>query len=119
MTQAPAPRLSPFEFRATFDASAHAADTVSLRAEELAALLAEARAEGAHATRRDLGAAHDKRLKQVADDLRAALRDLADLAGAIDAAPVDSAAKSRSKTLIKSVCQRIIDGQGDLFADRK
>lgn len=92
--------------------------TLRLSAGELASLLAEARAEGADAERARDAARESERLEAVSARLRQALEELLRLAECLDQAALPDDAARDAKALMASACQQIVDGQGDLFANR-
>ncbi len=110
--------LAEFDFRGDFAPAAGAADTVRLSAAELAALLAGARADGAEAERARDAARESARLEAVSGQLKRALDELLRLAECLDRAALPEGAAREARTLIASACQGIVDGQGDLFANR-
>lgn len=123
--------IQPFEFRSDFDfvpAEPAIEDAVpasedeakiSLTGAELAQLLFEARAEGiADAEARDKRE-DNERLQAVTDHLNQALANLVALAGHLEAAAYEEKFNATSIMLINEAAQRIVDGQGDLFAERK
>jgi hypothetical protein len=119
-------QVQPFAFQSDFgpqpiEAAPAAAplSQVTLSPAELAALLADARADGlAEGAARALRA-EDDRLQAVTGKLNQALANLVALAGHLEAGANDSHATETALRLINATARRIIDGQGDLFAERK
>ena len=93
-------------------------DTVSVSANELAELLANARNEGMAAA----DARHDKdtaqKLGTMSKQLKSALGELLKLAECLDKASLPEGAQAQAKQLISTACTHIVSGQGDLFADQ-
>lgn len=116
------PRLAPFEFQSDFSAPTappvEGPDTVRMSAEELADLLANARAEGVETAVNHHEAAKAAHLEAAAKQLQAALDDLVKLANCLDAASLDADRARIANRLMTAACQHIIDGQADLFADQ-
>lgn len=114
--------VTDFTFQSDFTApsppKAETADTVAVSANELAELLANARAEGMAAA----DARHDKetadKLHAMSDQLKAALGELLKLAECLDKASLSSVTTLEAKHLIAAACSHIVTGQGDLFADQ-
>ena len=117
--------LQPFDFRSDFSPQPEpapvpvpvpAGDKITLSVPDLALLLTEARAEGysaAMAIRQDEQAA---RLQQVTDKLGDALANLVSLAGHLEASAQSEGFRDTALHLVTAAAQRIVDGQGDLFA---
>lgn len=93
-------------------------DTVAVSANELAELLANARAEGMSAA----NARHDKdtalKLSAMSGQLKAALVELLKLAECLDKAILPEQAQLEARQLISTACAHIVNGQGDLFAQQ-
>ena len=115
--------LQPFDFRSDFIAPPEpetpalpVEEKIVLSAPDLAMLLTEARAE-AHAAAMSLR--HDEqnaRLQQVTDNLKEALSNLVSLAGHLEASAYSDGFRETALRLVTATAQRIVDGQGDLFA---
>jgi len=114
--------VTDFKFQSDFSApvppAPDTADTVSVSANELAELLANARAEGmASADSR-----HDKetseKLTAMSGQLTAALGELLKLAECLDKTALPLSAQTEAKQLISTACAHIVNGQGDLFVDQ-
>ncbi len=125
--------IQPFEFRSDFDfvpaepvveieveqPEVIEDAKISLTGAELAMLLSEARAEGiAEAEVREQHE-EQERLNAVTSNLNQALANLVALAGHLEAAAYEDKFNDTSIKLINATAQRIVDGQGDLFAERK
>ena len=108
MTQRAVKSLQAFEFRSDFALPAEPEppqrEQMDLSAPELARLLSQARAE--------------ERMQAVTLKLNEALADLVTLARHIETGAYEGLDVARSLNLINATAQRIIDGQGDLFAAR-
>lgn len=120
----------PFDFRSDFcavkseDAPAERSisedeDRVVLKTEEFAALLMTIRAEGVADAEARADAGRVEHLESAVTAMQQALGDLVALTSHIEATSRSSHEAERSAELIRSVAQRIIDGQGDLFAELK
>ena len=108
--------FSPFEFRSDFTARAEPETThVPVSAQELAALLAKARAEGVAAANADHDSQLETQIQATVSQLNLALADLVALAGHLEASHQDPAVSEQARALINLTAQHIIDGQGDLF----
>jgi len=115
--------LQPFDFRSDFTAQPEpqlpalpVEEKIALSAPDLAMLLTEARAE-AHAAAMSLR--HDEqnaRLQQVTENLTEALANLVSLAGHLEASAYSDGFRETALRLVTATAQRIVDGQGDLFA---
>lgn len=115
--------LQPFDFRSDFTAPSEpeppalpVEEKIVLSAPDLAMLLTEARAE-AHAAAMSLR--HDEqnaRLQQVTENLTEALANLVSLAGHLEASAYSDGFRETALRLVTATAQRIVDGQGDLFA---
>ena len=91
-------------------------DKVALSGHDLTLLLTEARAEAyamAMAQRNDQ---QNARLQQVTENLTDALANLVSLAGHLEASAYTDGFKDTALQLVTAAAQRIVDGQGDLFA---
>lgn len=115
--------VTDFTFQSDFTAPrplppAEEIDTVSVTANELATLLANARNEGMAAA----DARHDKdtaqKLASMSVQLKSALSELLKLAECLDKASLSPGAQSAAKQLISAACTHIVNGQGDLFVDQ-
>lgn len=122
MTQRAVKSVQPFEFRSDFTLPAEPEqpqrEQMDLSAPELARLLSQARAEGlAEATRLE-ATQTEERMQAVTLKLNEALADLVTLARHIETGAYEGLDVAKSLDLINATAQRIIDGQGDLFAAR-
>lgn len=93
-------------------------DTVAVTANELAELLASARAEGMAAADAQHNAENAEKLVAMSSQLKAALGELLKLAECLDKATLSSSSLEESRQLIAAACTHIVNGQGDLFADQ-
>ncbi|KCZ88355.1 hypothetical protein [Hyphomonas johnsonii] len=125
MTQRAVKSIEPFEFRSDFSSTPEPkapalpdGGQVTLTGPELARLLSEARAEGLAEAARLETLQTEERLQAVTLKLNDALANLVALAGHLEAGAYDGLDVTASLDLIQTTAQRIIDGQGDLFADR-
>ena len=115
--------LRPFDFRSDFTPQPEPAapappveEKIALTAPDLAMLLTEARAE-AHAAALSLkNNEQAARLQQVTENLTEALANLVSLAGHLEASAYSDGFRETALRLVTSTAQRIVDGQGDLFA---
>lgn len=92
-------------------------DRVAMSGHDLNMLLTEARAEAyamAMAQRNDEQA---QRLQQVTENLTDALANLVSLAGHLEASAFSDGFRETALRLVTATAQRIVDGQGDLFAE--
>ena len=115
--------LQPFDFFSDFapqktpePAPQPAEDKVVLSGHDLNMLLTEARAEAyamAMAQRNDEQAT---RLQHVTQNLTDALANLVSLAGHLEASAYSDGFRETALRLVTATAQRIVDGQGDLFA---
>jgi hypothetical protein len=115
--------LQPFDFRSDFTPQPEpelpalpVEEKITLSAPDLAMLLTEARAE-AHAAAMSMK--HDEqnaRLQQVTENLTDALANLVSLAGHLESSAYSDGFRESALRLVKIAAQRIVDGQGDLFA---
>ncbi len=115
--------LQPFDFRSDFTPPPEpdvptlpVEEKITLSAPDLAMLLTEARAE-AHAAAMSLK--HDEqnaRLQQVTDNLTEALANLVSLAGHLESSAYSDGFRESALRMVTATAQRIVDGQGDLFA---
>jgi|TARA_R110002020_G_scaffold105961_2_gene246870 hypothetical protein len=122
MTQRAVKSVQAFEFRSDFtlptEPEQPPREQMDLSAPELARLLSEARAEGlAEATRLEASQT-EERMQAVTLKLNDALADLVTLARHIETGAYEGLDVAKSLDLINATAQRIIDGQGDLFAAR-
>lgn len=115
--------LQPFDFRADFApqpepevALPPADEKIALHAPDLALLLSEARAEGYAAAMAIRHEEQNARLQQVTDKLADALANLVSLAGHLEATAYSEGFRETALRLVTATAQRIVDGQGDLFA---
>ncbi|MEH6412254.1 MAG: hypothetical protein V7741_17145 [Hyphomonas sp.] len=125
MTQRAVKSVQPFEFRSDFtlpsapeQPPAPAEGQLTLTGPELARLLSEARSEGLAEAARLQSLQSDERLQAVTLKLNDALADLVILARHLEAGAYEGLDIAASLDLINATAQRIIDGQGDLFAER-
>lgn len=115
--------LQPFDFRSDFTSQPEpempvfpVEEKITLSAPDLAMLLTEARAE-AHAAAMSMK--HDEqnaRLQQVTENLTDALANLVSLAGHLESSAYSDGFRESALRLVTIAAQRIVDGQGDLFA---
>jgi len=122
MTQRAVKSVQAFEFRSDFtlppEPEQPRQEQMNLSPPELARLLSEARAEGlAEATRLET-LQTEERMQAVTLKLNDALADLVTLARHLEAGAYEGHDIAASLDLINATAQRIIDGQGDLFATR-
>ncbi len=123
MIQRAVKSLQPFDFRSDFTPPPEpdvpalpVEEKITLSAPDLAMLLTEARAE-AHAAAMSLK--HDEqnaRLQQVTENLTEALSNLVSLAGHLETSAYSDGFRESALRLVTATAQRIVDGQGDLFA---
>ena len=115
--------LQAFDFRSDFTPQPEpvvpappAEEKITLSAPDLAMLLTEARAE-AHAAAMSLrNDEQNARLQQVTDQLKEALSNLVSLADHLEAGAYADGFRETALRLVTATAQRIVDGQGDLFA---
>lgn len=120
MTRRAIKDFKPFDFRSDFALPEKSADdALSVSAADLAALLAEARAEGAAAMAATQSAPEPDpsldRADAAAAKLNDALADLVELARHLEAEAGERPLNEDARRLINLAAARIIDGQGDLF----
>lgn len=111
--------FKPFAFESDFSSNCTEDDgeeRLSLSARDLAALFAEARAEGAAAMAAHQSGGDAARLADSTEKLNAALADLVELARHMEASAADPKVTDEARRLINRAASRIIDGQGDLFS---
>ncbi|MEZ5999139.1 hypothetical protein [Hyphomonas sp.] len=118
--------LKPFDFRSDFTLQPEpempalpVEEKITLSAPDLAMLLTEARAE-AHAAAMSIK--HDEqnaRLQQVTENLTDALANLVSLAGHLESSAYSDGFRESALRLVTIAAQRIVDGQGDLFAQNQ
>lgn len=112
--------FQPFAFQSDFSSGAPEAQDGEVRipvtAQELAALYAQARAEGAAEMAAHQSSGDAVRLSESTEKLNAALADLVELARHLEAHAADSSLTDEARRLINLAASRIIDGQGELFA---
>jgi len=121
MTRRPVSSLSAFDFKGDFSAQTpvnQADGTVAVSAAELAALLSDARAEGAASAKDEASDERTARLESISDQMRRALAELLKLAECLDQVKLPADAQTNARSLLSTACQMIIDGQGDLFVDQ-
>lgn len=125
MTQRAVKSMQPFEFRSDFVLSpvrekpvAPVEGQLTLTGPELAHLLSEARSQGLAEAARLESVQSDERLQAVTLKLNDALADLVVLARHLESGACEGLDIAASLSLINATAQRIIDGQGDLFAGR-
>ncbi len=112
--------VEPFSFSADFSAPQQdTGERVTLSLRELAALFAEARAEGAREAADRAGPAGLERLERAAARLDLALADLSHLAERLDAAGMAGTLPEGLAAFARTAAQRVSDGQLDLFASCK
>tara|TARA_R110000751_G_scaffold12703_6_gene43619 strand:+ start:8419 stop:8796 length:378 start_codon:yes stop_codon:yes gene_type:complete len=125
MTQRAVKSVQPFEFRSDFTLAPEpeqpalpAEGQLTLTGPELAHLLSEARSEGLAEAVRLESLKADERLQAVTQSLNDALADLVSLARHLEAGAYEGLDIAVALDLINASAQRIVDGQGDLFAER-
>lgn len=123
MSQRAVKSVQPFEFRSDFmlapapeQPAAPTEGQLTLTGPELARLLSDARSEGLAEAARLESIQSDERLQAVTLKLNDALADLVALAKHLEAGAYEGLDIAASLDLINATAQRIIDGQGDLFA---
>jgi hypothetical protein len=114
--------VQPFEFRTDFslppEPPPETEGRMSLTGPELAHLLSEARSEGLAEAARLESLQTEERLQAVTLKLNDALLDLVSLARHLEAGAYEGLDIAAALDIINATAQRIVDGQGDLFADR-
>ncbi|MFT5774100.1 hypothetical protein [Hyphomonas sp.] len=125
MTQRAVKSVQPFEFRSDFTLAPEPEQRppptegqLTLTGPELARLLSEARSEGLAAAARLESSQAEERLHAVTHSLNDALADLVSLARHLEAGAYEGLDIAVALDLINATAQRIVDGQGDLFAER-
>jgi hypothetical protein len=115
--------LQPFDFRSDFAPQPEpelpalpVEEKITLSAPDLAMLLTEARAEAHAAAMSMKHDAQNARLQQVTENLTDALANLVSLAGHLESSAYSDGFRESALRLVKIAAQRIVDGQGDLFA---
>jgi hypothetical protein len=115
--------LQPFDFRSdfAFEPAPPALpqpdeDKVNLSGHDLAMLLTEARAEAYAMAMSQRNEAQSARLQRVTENLTDALANLVSLASHLEASAYAEGFKLSALDLVTATAQRIVDGQGDLFA---
>ena len=118
--------LQPFDFRSDFTLQPEpeqpvfpVEEKITLSAPDLAMLLTEARAE-AHAAAMSMR--HEEqnvRLQQLTENLKEALANLVTLAGHLETSAYSDGFRQSALRLVTATAQRIVDGQGDLFAQSR
>ena len=108
--------LSPYAFQSDFSSPAgNGPERISLSAEELAGLLADARQSAAELVREDSLRVEAERLAEISDQLRQALSAIVDLAAHLERANLDEHDRQTALKNIRQLASRLIDGQGELF----
>ena len=125
MTQRAVKSVQPFEFRSDFTLTPEPEQPalptegqLTLTGPELARLLSEARSEGLAEAARLESLQAEERLQAVTHSLNDALADLVSLARHLEAGAYEGLDIAVALDLINASAQRIVDGQGDLFAER-
>tara|TARA_R110000803_G_scaffold63888_3_gene124629 strand:+ start:1565 stop:1942 length:378 start_codon:yes stop_codon:yes gene_type:complete len=125
MTQRAVKSVQPFEFRSDFTLAPEPEQPapptegqLTLTGPELAHLLSEARSEGLAEAVHLESLKADERLQAVTQRLNDALVDLVSLARHLEAGAYEGLDIAVALDLINASAQRIVDGQGDLFAER-
>ena len=115
--------LQPFDFHSDFAPqdpppapALPAEEKIALSGQDLALLLTEARAEAYAAAIAQRRSDQDVRLQQVTENLTEALANLVSLAGHLEASAYADGFRETALHLVTATAQRIVDGQGDLFA---
>ena len=107
----------PFEFQSDFSApKKEEPGRVTMPAEDFASLLAQAHAEGLMEGRAASANEEAERMDAASKQFRDALSDLLQLAERLEASAGKDGTPDAVRALIKSAAQRLVDGQGDLFA---
>ena len=120
MTRRTVLKLKPFAFHSDFspqpkDDPQTGEAQVSMTAKELAALISQAKAEGAEEARAGFPHEAETRFQASAERLNQAMSDLAELIETLETANGEQAFPPQTQTLLRRVASRIIDGQRDLF----
>jgi len=117
--------LQPFDFRSDFTARAEPElppppvdEKIVLSGYDLNLLLTEARAEAYSMAIAQRNQEQIARLQQVTENLTDALANLVSLAGHLEASAYADGFRETALHLVTATAQRIVDGQGDLFAQR-
>ena len=125
MTQRAVKSVQLFEFRSDFTLAPEPEQPalpteglLTLTGPELARLLSEARSEGLAEASRLESLQVEERLQVVTHSLNDALADLVALARHLEAGAYEGLDIAVALDLINASAQRIVDGQGDLFAER-
>ena len=125
MTQRAVKSMQPFEFRSDFMLASEPEQPtpstegqLALTGPELAHLLSEARSEGLAEASRLESLRSEERLQAVTNKLNDALADLVSLARLLETGAYEALDIAGALDLINATAQRIVDGQGDLFAER-
>lgn len=125
MTQRAVKSVQLFEFRSDFTLAPEPEQPalpteglLRLTGPELARLLSEARSEGLAEAARLESLQAEERLQAVTHSLNDALADLVALARHLEAGAYEGLDIAVALDLINTSAQRIVDGQGDLFAER-
>ena len=122
MSRSAVKTVTDFDFQSDFTAPTaplpETVDTVSVSANELAELLANAHAEGMAAADARNDQETTEKLTAMSGQLKAALGELLKLAECLDKTALPTDAETEVKQLISTACTHIVNGQGDLFADQ-
>ena len=110
--------LSPYVFSSDFAApEPKTEDTISVRIEDIAALLADTRESTAALVRDDTLKAAAEQLRDTSTDLRRALATIVDLAAHLETAAIDEYDRQTALASVRKLAATLIDHQGDLFAE--
>lgn len=122
MTARAVKAVQPFDFRADFgpqpeeQAIAEDPARVSFTGEEIAALIAQVRAETLAEVAQRQAETESERLARVTAGMSKALGDIVQVMSQIEAAQYDAATEARLRGLIEATAASLVHGQGDLFA---
>ncbi len=109
--------LQPFTFESDFCApKTETAETITLSAAELAALIAETRESTAALVRDETLGAQAERLAVISTDLREALSAIVNLAAHLESAAIDQHDRRTALESVRRLARTLIDNQGELFA---
>lgn len=107
--------LSPFDFRTDFSPAPAEPGALRLTAEEVAALIAQVRADTlAEVSRQEAQETLD-RLDRVTATMRDVLADLLQVMQLVEASTNGDEGKAALRSTVTGLAQRLLDGQGDLF----
>ncbi|WP_300380242.1 hypothetical protein [Henriciella sp.] len=119
MTARAAKTVTPFEFRADFEApqSVQPADEdrISISIAELAALLEDTRSSTASLVQDEQLKLHADAMSASASGLKTALGHIVELAKTLETASLSDDARQDALKRVRHIAAELIDGQGDLF----